>query len=185
VYLGAHCSGGIKKSLDRAAEIGADSLQLFVQSPRAWKFPDHDPKDLAAFRTKREELGIGGVVVHALYLVNLASPNDEFYEKSIATMSSTMDASSAIGAEAVIFPVGSHQGAGFEAGLERVVPAMEQILEHSSETTWLLMENSAGAGGDDRPLARRARRAVRRVLEARAARRLPRLVPPLGVRLRR
>ena len=47
----------------------------------------------------------------------------------------------------MIFHVGSHLGAGFEAGLERVVPAMEQILEHSSETTWLLMENSAGAGG--------------------------------------
>ena len=47
----------------------------------------------------------------------------------------------------MIFHVGSHLGAGFEAGLERVVPAIEQILEHSSETTWLLMENSAGAGG--------------------------------------
>jgi deoxyribonuclease-4 len=147
VLLGAHCSGGIKKSLDRAAEIGADSLQLFVQSPRAWRFPDHDPKDLDAFRARREELGIGAVVVHALYLVNLASPNDDFYEKSVATMRSTMDASSAIGAEGVIFHVGSHQGAGFEAGLERVVPALRDVLDHSSDTTWLLLENSAGAGG--------------------------------------
>src|SRR4051812_50062608 len=117
MLLGAHCSGGIKKSLDRAAEIGADSLQLFVQSPRMWRFPDHDPKDLEAFRTKREELGIGAVVVHALYLVNLASPNEEFYSKSVATMRSTVDASCAIGADGVIFHVGSHQGAGFEAGL--------------------------------------------------------------------
>ncbi len=144
---GAHCSGGIKKALDRAAELQADSLQLFVQSPRMWRFPDHDPKDLAAFRERRRELGIGAVVVHALYLVNLASPNDEFYEKSVATMSSTMDAACAIEADGVIFHVGSHQGAGFEAGLERVVPAMAQILDHCSDTTWLLMENSAGAGG--------------------------------------
>jgi deoxyribonuclease-4 len=93
------------------------------------------------------ELGIGAVLVHALYLVNLASPNDELYEKSVATMSSTLDAACAIGADAVIFHVGSHLGAGLEAGLGRAAPAMEQILGHSSETTWLLMENSAGAGG--------------------------------------
>src|SRR5205814_4028623 len=56
-------------------------------------------------------------------------------------------ASCAIGADAVVVHVGSHQGAGFEAGLERVVPALAQVLERCSETTWLLLENSAGAGG--------------------------------------
>jgi deoxyribonuclease-4 len=147
VLFGAHCSGGIKKALDRASELEADSLQLFVQSPRAWRFPEHDPKDLEGFRERRTELGIGAVLVHALYLVNLASPKDDFYEKSLVTMSSTMDAACAIGADAVIFHVGSHLGAGLEAGLERAVPAMEQILDHCSDTTWLLMENSAGAGG--------------------------------------
>ena len=147
MLLGAHCSGGVKKALDRAAELGADSIQLFVQSPRTWRFPEHDPADLAAFRERRRELGIGGVLVHALYLVNLASPNDDFYAKSVSTLRSTMDAASAIEADAVVFHVGSHQGAGFEAGLERVVPALAQALERSSDTTWLCLENSAGAGG--------------------------------------
>ena len=147
MLYGAHCSGGIKKALDRAGELEAGALQLFVQSPRMWRFPDHDPKDVAAFRDRRAELGIGSVVVHALYLVNLANPDDGFYEKSLQTMISTMDASSAIGADGVIFHVGSHLGAGFDAGLERAVPALRKILEHSSETTWLLIENSAGAGG--------------------------------------
>jgi deoxyribonuclease-4 len=147
VLLGAHCSGGIKKALDRAAELRVDSLQLFVQSPRTWRFPEHDPADLAAFRERRRELGIGGVLVHSLYLVNLASPNEDFYEKSVSTLRSTLDAACAIEADAVVFHVGSHQGAGFEAGLERVVPALAQALERGSETTWLLMENSAGAGG--------------------------------------
>jgi deoxyribonuclease IV len=147
VPFGAHCSGGIKKALDRAAELGVDSMQLFVQSPRTWRFPEHDPADLAAFREWRREFGIGGVLVHALYLVNLASPNDDFYGKSVSTLSSTMDAACAIEADAVVFHVGSHQGAGFEAGMERVVPALAQVLEHCSDTTWLLMESSAGAGG--------------------------------------
>jgi deoxyribonuclease IV len=147
VLLGAHCSGGVKKALDRATELEVDSLQLFVQSPRAWRFPDHDPATLATFRERREELGIGGVLVHSLYLLNLASPNEEFYGKSVTTLCSTMDAAGAIGADGVVFHVGSHQGAGFEAGLERAVPALVQASERSSETTWLLIENSAGAGG--------------------------------------
>jgi len=146
VLLGGHCSGGIKKALDNAADFGMDSVQLFVQSPRTWRFPNHDPADLEAFRTRREELGMGAVTVHALYLLNLASPKADFYEKSVATLSKTVEAACAIGAEAVVFHVGSHQGVGFEAGLERVVPALAQALERCSETTWLCMENTAGTG---------------------------------------
>jgi deoxyribonuclease-4 len=147
VLFGAHCGGGVKKAIDRAVDIDADAVQLFVQSPRAWRFPDHDPADLAAFRERRAGAGLGGVLVHSLYLVNLATSNDDFYSKSVDTMKRTMEASSAIGADGVVLHVGSHQGAGFEAAMERVAPALEQILQGTSDTTWLLMENTAGAGG--------------------------------------
>jgi len=147
VLLGGHCSGGIKKALDNAHEYGMDAVQLFVQSPRAWRFPDHDPADLEAFRQRREELGIGAVTVHAIYLINLASPKDDFYEKSVTALSSTVDTACAIEADAVVFHVGSHLGSGFEAGLERVVPALREALERCNDTTWLCMENTAGAGG--------------------------------------
>jgi deoxyribonuclease-4 len=146
VLLGGHCSGGIKKALENAHAFGMDSVQLFAQSPRTWRFPDHDPADLEAFKARRAELGIGAVTIHALYLLNLASPKADFYEKSVETLSKTVDAACAIGAEAVVFHVGSHQGAGFDAGLERVVPALAQALERCSETTWLCMENTAGTG---------------------------------------
>jgi deoxyribonuclease-4 len=147
VLFGAHCGGGIKKAIDRAQEIDADAVQLFVQSPRAWRFPDHDPADLAAFCDRRDEAGLGAVLVHSLYLVNLASPNDDFYGKSVETMRRTMETACAIRADGVVLHVGSHQGAGLDAGMERVAPALEQVLEASSDTTWLLMENTAGAGG--------------------------------------
>jgi deoxyribonuclease-4 len=146
VLLGGHCSGGIKKALDNAAGFGMDAVQLFAQSPRTWRFPEHDPADLEAFRRKREELGIGAVSIHALYLLNLASPKEDFYEKSVSTLRSTVETACAIGAEAVVFHVGSHQGAGFESGLERVVPALQQALDRCDETTWLCMENAAGTG---------------------------------------
>jgi deoxyribonuclease-4 len=147
MLLGGHCSGGIKKALENAHSFGMDSVQLFAQSPRAWRFPEHDPADLAAFRARREELGMGAVSIHALYLLNLASPKDDFYEKSVETLRKTVDTACAIGAESVVFHVGSHLGSGFEAGLERVVPALAEALERCSDTTWLCMENSAGAGG--------------------------------------
>ena len=146
MLFGAHCSGGIKGALDRAIEIGADAVQLFAQSPRTWRFPEHAEEDLARFRERRAEAGIGAVLVHALYLCNLASPDDVVYDKSAATMRATVDAASAIEAD-VVFHVGSHLGAGLDAGLERAVPALRGVLDRCSDTTWLLVENSAGAGG--------------------------------------
>jgi deoxyribonuclease-4 len=146
LLFGAHCSGGIKKALDNATAMGADAVQLFVQSPRTWRFPAHDPADLERFRERRAEAGLPAVV-HALYLVNLAAPDEAIYEKSVTTMRSTVDAACAIDADAVVFHIGSHLGAGFDAGLERLVPALGQVLERCNERTWVLMENSAGAGG--------------------------------------
>jgi deoxyribonuclease IV len=146
VLFGAHCSGGIKKALDKGVEMGAEAVQLFVQSPRTWRFPNHDPAELERFRERRKETGLPALV-HALYLVNLAAPDEAVYGKSVETMQSTVDAACAIDADGVVFHVGSHLGAGFEAGLERVVPALAQVLDRCNERTWLLMENSAGAGG--------------------------------------
>jgi len=147
VLFGAHCSRGIKGALDHATEIGAEAVQLFAQSPRMWRFPEHAEKDLARFRERREEAGIGAVLVHALYLCNLATSDETIYGKSLDTMRSTVRAACAIEADGVVFHVGSHLGTGFEAGLERCVPALREVLDLCSDTTWLLLENSAGAGG--------------------------------------
>jgi deoxyribonuclease-4 len=149
VKIGAHVSssGGIHTAIDRAEAIGAESVQVFTQSPRTWRPTNHDPANLERFRERRAETGIDGVFCHALYLCNFAAPNDDVYEKSIVALRRTMEVACAIDADGVVFHVGSHLGAGLEAGLERVLPAMEQVLELCSDTTWLLMENSAGAGG--------------------------------------
>ncbi|MGI8422142.1 MAG: deoxyribonuclease IV [Gaiellaceae bacterium] len=147
--FGAHVStaGGIHTALDRLEACGGEALQIFTQSPRMWRPTNHDPANIERFRERRAALGIDGVVCHALYLVNLASPDDDLYTRSIAAMRNTMEVACAIEADGVVFHVGSHLGAGFEAGLERVVPAVRQVLELCTDTTWLLMENSAGAGG--------------------------------------
>ena len=149
MYIGAHLSaaGGLDKAVDRAEAVDADCLQVFTQSPRMWRPTNHDPASFERFRERRAEAGLAGVFCHALYLCNFAAPDDDVYEKSVAALRNTMEIACAIGADGVVFHVGSHLGSGFEAGLERVVPAMEQVLDLCSDETWLLMENSAGAGG--------------------------------------
>jgi deoxyribonuclease-4 len=148
VFIGAHVSiaGGIHTAIDRAEEMGADSVQVFTQSPRMWRPSNHLPENLERFKERRAEVGLGGVLCHAMYLVNLASPKDDFYEKSVATMVNSVDVGSAIEADGVVFHIGSHLGAGLEAGLDRVVEGMKPALDRCSETTWLLMENTAGTG---------------------------------------
>jgi deoxyribonuclease IV len=150
VLAGAHVStsGGIHTAIDRVEAIGADAVQIFTQSPRAWRPTNHDPANIERFRERRAEAGVGAVVCHALYLINLATPDDTVYDKSRASLLNTVEVACAIEADGVVLHVGSHLGAGFEAGLARAVPALEEALAGCSGTaTWLLLENSAGAGG--------------------------------------
>src|SRR3954462_14677766 len=117
-------SGGIDTAIDRIAAIRGDCVQVFTQSPRMWRPTHHKPEPVEGFQAKRKEHGSGGVVCHALYLCNLAAPDTVIYDKSVATMRNTVDAACAIGADAVIFHVGSHLGAGFDAGLDRTCAAL-------------------------------------------------------------
>jgi deoxyribonuclease IV len=149
VEIGAHVSssGGIHTAIDRAEAMGCDAVQVFTQSPRTWRPTNHDPANLERFKERRVEAGIGGVLCHALYLVNLAAPDEGVYERSRTAMRQTVEVACAIDADGVVFHVGSHLGSGFDKGLKKVVPAMRELLELCDDRTWLLMENSAGAGG--------------------------------------
>jgi len=149
MYIGAHLSssGGIHTAVDRAEAIGAESLQVFTQSPRTWRPTNHPAANFEKFRERRAEVGLQGVLCHALYLCNFAATDDAIYEKSVLALRNTMEVACGIGADGVVFHVGSHLGAGFDKGLEKVLPALELVLELCDDTTWLLMENSAGAGG--------------------------------------
>jgi deoxyribonuclease-4 len=148
MLLGAHVStaGGIDTAIDRGVAIGADCIQVFTQSPRMWRPTAHKPEAIERFRAQRAEAGIGAVACHALYLCNLAAPDRDVYRKSVAALQATVDAAVAIGAEAVVFHVGSHLGTGFAAGKRRVVSALKKVLPRAEGDTWVLMEDSAGTG---------------------------------------
>jgi deoxyribonuclease-4 len=149
VLYGAHVSsaGGISTAIDRAEELGCDAVQVFTQSPRMWRPTEHSEEQVARFRERREEARIQGVVCHALYLVNLAGDDRGLHRKSVTAMRASMETAAAIGAEGVVFHVGSHLGKGLDAGYRRAVPALRELLELTDERLWLVLENSAGAGG--------------------------------------
>jgi deoxyribonuclease-4 len=149
VEFGAHVSsaGGIDTAIDRIEAIGGDCVQVFTQSPRMWRPTRHSPEAITRLKQRRAEAGVGGLVCHALYLCNLAAPDELIYERSTAALLTTFETAQSFEADAVIFHVGSHLGAGLDVGLERVVAALEQVLAAARGDTWLLMENSAGAGG--------------------------------------
>ncbi len=145
--LGAHVSigGGLPRALDRAEELGCDALQIFVQNSRTWRFTPPSGEDVARFRERHAELGSPPVLCHAIYFINLAAPEQDLYEKSVAALVNTAAVARVIGSVGVVFHVGSHKGAGLAAAMPRVVAGIRQALEVAGDVP-LLLENSAGQG---------------------------------------
>lgn len=148
MLFGAHVSaaGGISKAIDRVEEIGGNAVQVFTQSPRMWRPTAHAPEELARFRQRRRQARVKHVSCHALYLVNLASSDAAVRENSLTALRATMETADAIGADAVVFHLGSHLGLGFDDAVELVEPALRELLERTTDTLWLCMENAAGTG---------------------------------------
>ncbi len=149
MLFGAHVSsaGGISNAIDRIEAIGGNAVQIFTQSPRMWRPSAHSDEEVLRFRERREEAGVGAVLCHAVYLVNLASRDGGVREKSFASLRAALETADAIGADAVVFHVGSHLGYGFEDAVEVVAKQLRELLELTTDDLWLCMENCAGAGG--------------------------------------
>jgi len=135
------------KGLQEAQSIGCDAIQVFLTNPRGWAAPAHNPALVKAFRVAAERYGQSPVVVHAAYLINLASPRPEFFDKSVTLLRATLERASLYGAASVVFHVGSATGTGEEAGMERLVAGVRQVMTGAPEDVLLLLENDTGGGG--------------------------------------
>lgn len=148
MILGKHVSiaGGLDKAFKRAADIGCNSMQIFVKNPRGWKMREVEAEEASEFRAARNKYQIDPVVVHAAYLINLASPKDKLWGKSISALKSEYERCDRLGAEYLIFHPGSHTGSGLENGIQRIAEALNEILAEVKNETMILLENTAGAG---------------------------------------
>ena len=148
MQIGAHVSssGGISKAIDRGADIGCEAIQIFGSSARSWAFKHPAEKEVAAFKQRREERGMGAVFFHAIYLINLGSPNPELVEKGVQSLINYMTLAANIGADGVIFHPGSHKGQGYEQVFDQAVNAIQRVLDNTPEGPYLCLENMAGMG---------------------------------------
>lgn len=146
--IGAHVSsaGGISKAVDRGAEIGCETIQIFGSSPQGWAFKPVPQAEIDAFRQKTAETGIGPAFLHAIYLINLGTSNQDNLEKGIQSLINYMALAAEIGAGGVIFHPGSHKGVGYEGILPQAVASIQRVLEDSPEGPYLCLENMAGMG---------------------------------------
>ena len=148
MQIGAHVSaaGGISKSIDRGLEIGCEAIQIFGSSARSWAFKPPSEKEMNAFRERRAETGMGSVFFHAIYLINLGSPNPELVEKGVQSLINYMTLAADIGADGVVFHPGSHKGQGYDQVFDQAVSAIQRVLDNTPEGPFLCLENMAGMG---------------------------------------
>jgi deoxyribonuclease-4 len=151
MLLGAHMSiaGGIDRSVDRAADFDMNALQIFSHNVRSWETRDLTDEEIEKFKQKRREFGVDYAVVHTSYLLNLASPKDDLWEKSKRGLIEEIRRAHMLGIPAINTHIGAHTGSGLETGISRLVEALNEVgstdVFGKSEVK-VLLENTAGSG---------------------------------------
>jgi deoxyribonuclease-4 len=147
MLIGAHVStaGGLHNAVERGTALGADSIQIFNQSPRMWRPTNYDEDDYAAFREAMEASPIESVIIHAVYLINPASAEREMRRKSLTSLVHALRIGDGIGADGVVVHPGALKGGQRPAGVKRSAKFLGQAIEES-ERCPLLIEHMAGTG---------------------------------------
>ena len=146
--IGGHVSaaGGLYKAIENAEAIGADAIQIFGASPRQWHvaFPDKDA--ITRYHTALEKSRVQGVYLHAPYLVNLASTDEAMLKKSVRTLADHLKIANMIGANGLIFHLGSGKESPKDEAIKKATAAMQEVLKLAPGDAQLIMENAAGGG---------------------------------------
>jgi deoxyribonuclease IV len=149
--IGAHVRAGGKlvPALQRGAEIGAEVVQIFTQSPRAWKPTQYADEVLHQYRVAQDDNAVvGQTFCHATYLINLATDQADLLERSQACLAANLAVATGMGASGLVLHVGSHKGSGFDECVPQIVDSLLGALgTQAGGGCPILLENAAGAGG--------------------------------------
>jgi len=163
VRFGAHVSssGGISKAIGRGVDLGCESLQVFTHNPRTWRPINHTDAEIAAFRAGAEAAGMGPLVSHGLYLMNLGAPDREvptgppgkpatatrnIYRSSIESLTQHLTIGAALGLEGVVLHVGSFKGSTEDEAIARIGAGIAEATDAAGGDCAVFLENTAGAG---------------------------------------
>lgn len=150
LLLGAHMSiaGGVSRALDRAAQVGANAVQVFTKNNRQWIGPPIDDLDIERWQAQKGALHIEYAVSHASYLINLASVKDDLWQKSMLAHADELVRAHAYAIPHVVLHPGAHTGTGVEYGIARIAEALNRIheLTPACGDTVTCLELMAGQG---------------------------------------
>jgi len=168
VLIGAHVAarGGIHTAVDNALAIGAEVIQTHPTPAQMWRPLHLEEADRELYLAKYAASGLRGHYLHAVYLINLASPKETLLRSSVTSLVDYMELAASLGAEGVVFHPGSHLGAGFDTVVAQIATAIREVIDRSpTGRARLLVENSAGSGG----CVGRSFEEVARIVEATAS----------------
>ena len=168
MLIGAHVAarGGIHTAVDNALAIGAEVIQTHPTPAQMWRPLHLEEADRELYLAKYAASGLRGHYLHAVYLINLASPKETLLRSSVTSLVQYMELASSLGAEGVVFHPGSHLGAGFDTVVAQIATAIREVIDRSpTGRARLLVENSAGSGG----CVGRSFEEVARIVEATAS----------------
>jgi len=150
MILGVHVSGAgkIYQSLDVASSLGADTMQIFARSPQSWRNGFQlASEDIKEFNLRRKKFKIDPVFIHISYLINLASPDPRLYNGSIQAYIEDIQEADKLGADYIVTHMGSHKETSEDAGIKRLVEALNRILAKTQGSkVGILLENTSGSG---------------------------------------
>ncbi len=147
--FGAHMSiaGGCFRCMEWGQQAGCEVVQLFSKNERQWLGKPLMDDDIARFTDARTRTNVHPVMIHDSYLINLSSPNDELWEKSINAFRDEMLRARSLGVPYLNMHPGSHVGSGEQEGLDRMVEALNRLgAEGAYEGVTVLLETTAGQG---------------------------------------
>jgi len=136
--------GTIDKVIDRAVERECTTLQMFSRNPRGWRSKTSDAGEIERFRAKVKKSGVWPVFIHMPYLLNLASPKEDVYRKSVIVLRDELHRADALNVPYVVTHLGSHLGHGKKKGATRIVDAINASFRAVENNVILLLENTAG-----------------------------------------
>lgn len=146
--IGAHVSAAVslETAFERAGHIGANCFQIFVSPPQQWLQTKHSQDEIERFLQKAQKTRLGPNYIHGTYLINLGTRTSEHLIKSIEWLIYGLNLAEKLQIEGLVFHIGSHKGAGFEAVEKQVVESIKKVLD-KTENVKLILETSAGSGG--------------------------------------
>ena len=141
-------AGGLDQAPLRGRQVGCDTIQVFTKSNRQWQARPLTHQEVEAFKANLEATGIGPVVAHDCYLVNLAAPRGPLWKKSVAAFRMELERAGRLGIPYLVTHPGSHAGAGEAEGIRRVAEALNVL--HAALPRLggiqILLETTAGQG---------------------------------------